>query len=147
MLQYYRCGLNDRYVPDEKFAQVWEESQQTLLDYLTTHFNNRPNILDDGMLIDNCTTSIMMVAASMNKPQDENIVKDMLKVICKRLRRTHQEMAIQSQQDDEEVSEEEEEETPEEKKTQEKLENSRAITRTQQADHLRDFQTDEGMEF
>ncbi len=59
---------SDQYVLDEKFAQVWEELQQTLSDYLDVHFKNRPSTLDDGMLIDNCTTSIMKVAKSMNKP-------------------------------------------------------------------------------
>ncbi len=85
MLYALEYDPNDRYVLDEKFDQVWEELQQTLSDYLMAHFNNRPHTLDDGMLIDNCTASILMVAMSMNKPRKENIVKDMLKVICQRL--------------------------------------------------------------
>ncbi len=67
------------------------------------------------MLIDACATAIMLVAMSMNRQRDERVVRNMLKVISKRLRRTHQEMARQSQQEYEE--EDEEEETPEEKRS------------------------------
>ncbi len=69
----------------------------------------------------------------------------MLKVVCQRLWRTHQEMAKQLQWEDEESDEEEEEETPEAKKTRERLENSQAIVRTQQTDRLLNFQTNDGV--
>ncbi|MCP3685483.1 MAG: hypothetical protein GY861_22760, partial [bacterium] len=134
---------SDQYVPESKYAQVWEDSQQTLSDYLEAHFKNRPYTLDNGLLIDNCTASIMMVAESMNKSRDENVIKKMLRVINQRLQRTHQEMADHSEQEDKEF--EEEEETPEQKKTREGIENSWAIVTAQQTNRLLDFQTDKGV--
>ncbi len=54
-------------------------------------------------------------------------------------------MAIQSQQEYE-PEEEEKEETPNEKRSQERLETSREIVKTQQTDCMHDFQTEEGIQ-
>ncbi len=51
-----------------------------------------------------------------------------------------------SEWEDQKETNEDKEETPKERADRERLENSRAIVQTQQADHLRDFQTDEGIQ-
>ncbi len=136
---------DDQYVPDEKFAQVWDDSQQLLSDYLDAHFKCRPDVLDDGLLIDHCTASIMMVAESMNKLRNPDVIKKMLKLTNQRIWSIHQEMNDTSEREDKETNEEEEE-TPKQRADRERLENSWAFVPVQQTDRLLDFLTDDSVQ-
>ncbi|MCP3683948.1 MAG: hypothetical protein GY861_14790 [bacterium] len=142
-----KCAPDDPYVPDEKFAEAWDDSQQLLQDYMDAHFQHRPETIDETMLLDHCVTLIVEIGKSMNKKHDSNVVRHLLKVKSERMWKTHLELNAESEREHKEFLEEEaeeEEETPKEKEDREKLEKSRAMARTQQTGRLLDFQNADG---
>ncbi|MCP3681539.1 MAG: hypothetical protein GY861_02520, partial [bacterium] len=57
-----KCAPKDLYVPDEKFTEAWDDSQQLLQDYMEAHFQHRPEPIDESMMIEYCVTLIEKMA-------------------------------------------------------------------------------------
>ncbi|MCP3685517.1 MAG: hypothetical protein GY861_22935, partial [bacterium] len=142
-----KCAPDDPYIPDDKFTEAWNDSKQLLQDCMDAHFQYRPDLIDETMLLDHCVSLIEEVGRSINRICDPKIVRHMLKVKSDGLWRAHQDLNAESEREHKEFLEEEaeeEEETPKEREDREKLEKSRAIVRTQQTGHMHDFQDENG---
>ncbi|MCP3684086.1 MAG: hypothetical protein GY861_15500, partial [bacterium] len=84
-----KCTPDEPYVPDEKITEAWDDSQQLLIDYMDAHFANRPEPIDETMLIEHCITLIMEIGRSMNKSRDPSVVERMIRVKNNGIRKIH----------------------------------------------------------
>ncbi len=108
----------DQYVPDEKFTEAWNDSRQPLQDCMNAHFQYRPGLVDESMLLNHCISLIEEVGKTMNKRRNLSTVREMLKIKSGKLWKTHlnlnEESARQHQEDLEEEAQIREE-TPKER--------------------------------
>ncbi len=120
---------NDFHVSEENFGDYWKISSYLLASYLQAHFDNRPELLCEELLIEACTATILKLAESEGKSQCAQAVQAILSIITNRLRVDHQTKALDLEENcteefDEEESEEEEEKIEEQEKPDEEMPNS-----------------------